>query len=116
MPEAEIEARRLSRLEISEVDLADFTSPLCRELGLTGEIHSTPCYSVTQRWAEALAAAGFGGIRYLLRHDPSMRCVGVALFGPSGPSSRPMSYGKPISRELLEVVEERFGIRVWPTP
>lgn len=117
VPAVEVEVRRLSHLTVSEVELADCTSPRCREFGLTAEIHSTPDYTVTQRWAAALAAAGYGGIRYLLRHDPSADSVGVALFGPAGASSaQPITSGEPIGQDLLDEVEARYGIRVRPTP
>ena len=117
VPAAEVEVRRLSHLPMPEKDLADCTSPKCREFGLTAEIHSTPDYVATQRWAAALAAAGFGGIRYLLRHDPSADSVGVALFGTAGDSLAHLSsYGERIGQEVLDEVEARFGIRVRPTP
>lgn len=117
VPAAEVEARRISRLALAGLKLADCTSPRCREFGLTAELHSTIDYTVTQRWAEALASAGFSGIRYLLRHDPSADSVGVALFGPAGVSSSlAPSNTESIGQGLLDEVESRFGIRVRPTP
>src|SRR6185436_8997548 len=50
VPEAELAARRLVRLDLPPVLLADCTSSRCRGFGLTGEIHSTPDYALTQAW------------------------------------------------------------------
>jgi RES domain-containing protein len=116
IPEAEVEARRISRLAPPVVDLADCTDGLCRHFGVTAEIHSTPDYAATQRWAAAFAAAGFGGVRYLLRHDPGQRHTGVALFGPAGAPAWPAAPGERIGLPVLQEVERRFGLRVLPIP
>ena len=52
--------------------------------GVTAEIFSTADYPLTQRWAAALRAAGYEGVRYWARHDleHARRCV--ALFGAGG--------------------------------
>jgi len=96
--------------------LADCCSARCRRLGLTGEIHSTPHYARTRAWAAAFEHAGFDGIRYLLRHDPSQRLRGVALFGPAGAPERPFVPGDPIAPAMVEEVRRRFGLRVLPAP
>ncbi len=96
--------------------LADCTSARCRKLGLTGEVHSTPDYARTQAWAAAFAAAGFDGVRYLLRHDPSQRLRGIALFGPAGAPPWPFAPGDPIGLALVAEAARRFGLRVLPTP
>lgn len=114
LPETEVEFRRISQIEMSEIHLADCTSGLSRMFGITGEIHSTSDYSVTQRWAAGFAQAGFDGIYYLLRHDPGQRLAGVALFGPAGLAPWPATPGKPIGPEILTEAEHRFGIRVRP--
>jgi hypothetical protein len=116
IPEQEIEARRLSRLIVDEAILADCASGRSREFGLTAEIHSTPDYKITQRWAAAFAAAGFDGVRYLLRHDPSQHLAGIALFGPAGSPAWPAPPAEDIGLDLLIEVERRFGLRVLPTP
>jgi RES domain-containing protein len=115
IPKKEVEARLILRAEMPrEIHLADCTSERARAWGITGEIHSTPHYEETQAWAHAFARAGFGGVRYLLRHDPAQRMVGVALFGPAGsPEGFPHDPGVPIGADLIDRVAERFGIRVW---
>jgi hypothetical protein len=117
VPEAELATRRIACLGLPPVLLADCTSGLCREFGLTGEIHSTPDYAQTQAWAAAFEAAGFDGIRYLLRHDPGQHLTGVALFGPAGAASWPhLRPSEPIGPKVIEEAERRFGVRVVPTP
>ncbi len=116
IPEQEIEVRRLSRLTVEEALLADCASSRSREFGLTAEVHSTPDYRITQRWAAAFAAAGFDGVRYLLRHDPSQHLSGIALFGPAGSPPWPAPPPEEIELDLQLEVERRFGLRVLPTP
>lgn len=114
LPAEEVSIRRIARIEVPrELRLADCTAERARSWGLTAEIHSTPDYRSTQAWADAFARSGFDGIRYLLRHDPSQRSIGVALFGSAGPShGRPSGASEPIGPALLEEIERRFGIRV----
>jgi hypothetical protein len=116
VPEAELAARRIARLDLPPVLLADCSSALCRRFGLTGEIHSTPEYALTQAWAAAFAAARFDGVLYLLRHDPSQRLGSVALFGPAGAPPWPFTPGEPIGLGVIEEAERRFGVRVMPVP
>jgi hypothetical protein len=100
-----------------ELVLADCTEPRARFWGITGEIHSSPSYQETQAWAEAFARSGFDGIRYLLRHDPSQRLAGIAVFGPAGPRPEyPVGRRQPIGDELILEVENRFGIRSLAPP
>jgi hypothetical protein len=116
VPEPEVEARRIARLDLPPVLLADCSSGLCRQFGLTGELHSTLDYAATQAWAAAFAGADFDGILYLLRHDPGQHLVGIALFGPAGAPPWPFAPGDPIGRGVVEEAERRFGVRVMPTP
>jgi RES domain len=116
VPEVEVAGRRIARLDLPAVRLADCCSARCRKFGLTGEVHSTPDYARTQAWAAALAGAGFDGVHYLLRHDPSQRLAGVALFGPAGAPSWPFTPGDPIALAAIEEAERRFGLRVMPAP
>jgi hypothetical protein len=69
----------------------------------------------------ASAGAGFDGIRYLVRHDPSQRLYGIALFGPVG--APPPGGGRwtvdddgPIPEELVAAAGSASGYRVLPTP
>ena len=121
VPREEIEARRLSTLAPRRgLRLADCTSRRARPFGLTGAIHTTPAYGETQVWASAFAAAGFDGIRSLLRHDPAQRLVGYALFGPAAGGDDAdgdweVTSTEPIDAALLREVEDRFGLSILPT-
>ncbi len=119
VPEAEVDARRISEIEMPEAArLADGTASRSREYGITAEIRSAPDYAVTRAWAAAFQAAGFAGVRYFLRHDPGQMLTGVALFGPAGEPERPpaASARRRISRDVVDEVEGRFGIRFLPAP
>lgn len=110
---AEIEKQELTQFEIEQaVRLADCTASNCRGFGVTGAIHSTPNYDLTQAWALALWKAGFGGIRYFVSHDPSQTLLGVALFGWDRPEKGRTT---PVPLDLVELAEKRFRLRVRDT-
>jgi len=91
IPEADVEARSLSSLvPPTRARLADCTVSAARKFGITGAIHTQPDYTVPQIWAKAFAAAGFGGIRYRVSHDPAQRELGAVLFGDAGEPSLPV--------------------------
>ncbi len=92
--------------------LADCSSGRARMFGVTAGIHSSEDYGRTQRWAAALADAGFDGVRYLVSHDPRARLIGVALFG--GLRRMPKGATHPIPEEVARAAERTFGIRVMP--
>jgi hypothetical protein len=117
IPEAEVEARSLSSLvPPARARLADCTVSAARKFGITGAIHTQPDYTVPQIWAEAFAAAGFGGIRYRVSHDPSQRELGAVLFGDAGEPSLPVRRTEPIPASVIEAARQRFGLIVAPTP
>ena len=116
--EGAVRNRLLSRLRVPRrLRVADCTSARARGFGCTGEIHAGSDYDRTQRWARAFHAAGFDGIRYTLRSDPSLRLTGVAVFGPAGGfggwvKPRPL----PIPADVLREAQTRFGLRILPLP
>jgi RES domain len=117
IPEAEVEARSLSSLvPPARARLADCTVRAARRFGITGAINTQPDYTVPQAWAEAFAAAGFGGIRYRLGHDPAQRELGVVLFGNAGEQSFPVRRTEPIPPNVIETARQKFGLVVAPTP
>lgn len=120
VPEEEVAARRLSTLATRrDMSLADGTARRTLAFGLTGALHTTPAYIETQAWAAALAAAGFDGLRYLVRHDPAQRLVGFALFGAAGAAAAggdwEVASTRPISDALIRQVQDRFGLSILPT-
>jgi hypothetical protein len=94
--------------------LANCRSSQARKFGMTGEIHSSTGRGRTQAWARAFARAGFDGVRFLVRHDPAQRRVGIALFGDGGQADWPVRFTVDIGATLLLDVERLFGIRVEP--
>jgi hypothetical protein len=117
IPEGEVEARALSTVAPPKrVSLADCTVSAARKFGITGAIHTQPDYALPQAWAEAFAAAGFGGIRYRLSHDPAQKELGVALFGPAGAQSLPVRATEAVPAVVVEEARQRFGLVVAPTP
>ena len=117
IPEAEVEARSLSTLAPPKrVSLADCTVSAARKFGITGAIHTQPDYALPQAWAAALAAAGFGGIRYRLSHDPAQKELGIALFGAAGEQSLPVRSTESVPADVIEAARRQFGLVVAPTP
>jgi hypothetical protein len=113
IPQAIVRQRHISSLRVPDTMLlADCTDSRVRRFGLTGEIHTAVDRTITRRWAEALATAGFGGIRYLVRHDPSQREIGIALFGRGGKADWSVVSTELIDAELILDAERRFGITV----
>lgn len=117
IPEAEVEARSLSTLAPAKrMSLADCTVSASRKFGVTGAIHTQPDYALPQAWAAALAAAGFGGVRYRLSHDPAQKELGVALFGAAGEQSLPVRRTESVPASVVEEARRRFELVVAPTP
>lgn len=88
------------------------------KMNVNGEIHTTTDYDKTQRWSAALRQAGFDGLRYRCRSDPSVNLVGFALFddqGPAAPGRWPDGDDRDISHGLLAEAAE-YGLTILPTP
>ena len=68
---------------------------------------------MTHVWAEAFWNAGFDGVRYRLRHDPSAQLLGFAVFGAAGEASFPFR-SSAIPGTLVRQAERHFGVRVLP--
>ena len=96
---------------------ADCTISAARKFGITGAIHTQPDYTVPQAWAEAFAAAGFGGIRYRVSHDPAQREARRRLVrrrrrAVAARSQKPNA----IPASVIEAARQRFRLIVAPTP
>lgn len=113
----DVDRRRLSVLRLPRLArLADCTGRSARGFGITAAIHAGERYDLTPSWAEALADAGFDGVRYRVSHDPAQRAIGIALFGPAGQADYPTMATLPIGPALLDDVWRQFRIRVLPSP
>jgi hypothetical protein len=117
--EADIQRRHQFETEMErDRPLANCCAPSAGRFGVNAELHSTANYSLTQAWAEAFRAAGFQGVRYFLRSDPSALLVGYALFDLAGAPAEggwPNGISSPISAETIDAAERR-GLRFLPTP
>ena len=75
--------------------------PRPRGFGVTAELASMTPYDLPQRWAAAFAAAGYGGVRYRVRHDPGGSRA-LALFGAAGERTRgPLGRRQPVDDDVL---------------
>jgi hypothetical protein len=115
--------RDTSRLRLANgATVADLTSNLAVQYGVTAEIFTTTDYGLTQLWASALNEAGFSGIRYWARHDLAHTAGCLALFGPADPSKRLAGFELdntdhlPDRTALLDQLEREAGITVLPVP
>jgi RES domain len=121
IPAGLVAAKRLAGLRLPRpFRLADATAEVALHFGVTLElsagVRNGALYGHTQPWAEAFADAGFDGIRYRCRHDPSGSETAYALFGDAGERSWTLAQpgSTPIRQELWEHVSERFGLIVLP--
>ncbi len=101
-----------------DLRLADCCAMAAGDFGVNGEIHTTTDYDLTQEWASSLDDAGFAGIRYYCRSDPSLRLVGFALFDAAGAAPAggwPAGSDRPVSDAVIAEAEG-YGLRIRPTP
>jgi hypothetical protein len=113
-----IDARRFTTIAFPRpLSLADCTSGLARGFGVTAEIHDTVDYDATAAWANAFSRAGFDGIAYFARHDPSHSARCFAVFSSiSAPPPGTATPGEVIGDDAIDELLMRFGVRVEPEP
>lgn len=117
----DIDDRAMTVVHVAiETELADFTAPTVLGLyGLTGTASAggrRDTYKRCQLWAAALFEAGFGGIRYRARHDPSLTSTSIALFGAPGAESKSLvSLGEVDLAAASDDFADYFGLRIMPT-
>jgi RES domain-containing protein len=122
LSQADISGRALFSVDLGrDLRLADITSRRALEFGLTASLGANQCYRDSHAFAVRAIAAGFDGIRYLVRHDPAQRLYGLALFGaPGAPDPAdpnwPEGVDGDIPLELITEAERAFGYRVLPPP
>ena len=122
LAEDEVRARSLYSVRLGrDLRLADVTSRRALQFGITASLGSGEEYTGSHAFAAEAVAAGFAGVRYLVRHDPAQKSFGYALFGEPG-TGRPLTVAgasasdQPISDALVEEAQRLFGYRVLPTP
>ena len=117
--EDDVRRRRLFTVELDrDLRLAHLDHKNAGRKGVNAEVHTTTDYEKTHRWASALRQAGFDGLRYLCRSDPSLEQVGFALFDDQGapaPGRWPVGEDAEISDALIAEAAEA-GLKILPTP
>jgi hypothetical protein len=120
LDDAEVSERVLARVQLGhDVRLADLTSRRALQFGATASVGASESCADSQAFSTQALEAGFAGIRYLLRHDPSQKLYGIALFGEAGASAGPTGARtviEPIPSELVDEARARFAYRVVPRP
>ena len=96
-----------------EVRTANVAAERAAQFRVTRELVTTGDYGLTQKWAEVLHAAGFGGVMSELRFTPGTT-RGLALFGDEG-RPHPSLPGDPDPRPVRPLVEG-YGIDVVDPP
>lgn len=120
--EADVAARALTEVRLGrDLRLADLSSRRALRFGVTASLGSDRDYGDSHAFAASAATAGFGGIRYLLRHDPAQKLYGIALFGEPGVPRRkgatwPAGTAGPIPETLVADAGRLFGYRVLAIP
>jgi hypothetical protein len=120
--EPDVRGRALLTVRIGRsLRLADLTSRRALAYGVTATLGADEDYRPGQAFAATASAAGFDGVRYLVRHDPAQRIHGLALFGDAGAPDPgdpawPPGSDTAIADELVDAARRAFGYRVVPTP
>ena len=100
----------------SDVILANALDPhLIGQWGLTGELSTSADYDPPQQWANAWFEAGFSGVIYAARHDPSLQSRSIAIFGK--PGYQPTAFFASTTAIPYWVESEakrRFGFKIIP--
>lgn len=120
LAEAELRHRSLLSVQLGRnLRLADLTSRRALSFGVTASLGADQAYAPSQAFAVRAVEGGFAGVRYLIRHDPAQKLLGIALFGDPGAGESeawPSGSEAPLSTELVSEAHRRFGYRVLPTP
>ena len=113
-----IDERSLSELSPRRpLRLADLTNrKVLGGFGISGDISTGADYGPSQEWALGLFNAGFEGIYYVVRHDPSHIERSVAVFGNEESTADLFDVStEPIPRDLVDEACREFGFTVWPS-
>ena len=97
------------------VTVADAAGRAAAGFGMTRELGTLTPYDLPWAWADALDAAGFGGVRWWLRFDPGPG-RGVALFGPRGARDGWPAEQRTPAIAWRRALEDDAGIRVLDVP
>ncbi|PPF53449.1 hypothetical protein C5C13_15090 [Clavibacter michiganensis] len=115
IPAAQISGKRVSTLEVPATTFADFTSTKASAFGIIPGDVSAPrrTYAMTQKWAKAIHAANFGGIRSRSRFSGGNAPCCLYLFGDAG--QHELGDISAVTT-VREVMSELRWITIDPTP
>ena len=119
IPQRIVDERALSGLlPARRMRVADLTDPsVIGDFGIKGDLSTGGDYRAPQAWAAALRTAGFDGLQYIARHDPSANMRSIAIFGPPGEQPDMFQQLKdtgPIPVEVLLRARDVFHVIVLP--
>lgn len=119
---AEVDLRHLARIERTghTVPIADLCHPRVPPFAVTLDMFAGDDYAKPQQLARTLSNSGYGGLRALLRHDPTTNSHNIAVFGDAGKPSEVPGWQvetEPAggNRDLLAELSER-GIAIQTIP
>lgn len=122
--QTEIIARSVAALRTrADIRLADFTDrSIVGRFKLTASASAgadRDTIAACQRWAAALWSAGFSGVRYRARHDPSLRSMSYAVFSSPGEdddANGPLEIAAslPLAMSTVTRLGREFGFAVEP--
>lgn len=110
-----IDERALSSLSLTRpLRLADVTDrSVLGEFGIAGSLSTGSDYQEAQEWALKLYEAGFDGVFYTARYDPSFTERSVAVFGNEELGEKLFEVqSQSIPVDLVEEVCREFGFTV----
>lgn len=113
-----IDERSLSELTLTRaLRLADVThKSVIGRFGIAGDLSTGTDYREPQQWALRWSQAGFDGVFYAARHDPTFTERSVAVFGNMETGAKLFDVDTdPIPEELVEEVCRNFGFTVLPS-
>ncbi len=128
LPQRELDARVVATIFVqSDLRLADMTHPsVIGRFGLTAEASTgeeSTTYPRTQQWALRLREAGFSGVHYAARHDPTLGSRSIALFGKAKGSAGPAepwsewleesaAATTPIPPDVIDKLRDTYGFTI----
>jgi len=116
--ESVVAQRRLLSVELGrDLKLADLSSSRALRFGVTATLAAGTDRDVSQAFAAEAIEAGYDGVRYWVRHDPTQNRPGYAIFDAAGESANwPAAPSVPLSQEPVAEASRTYGYKILPRP
>ena len=113
--ESQLNERVVSEIQVTRpLRLADLTSgAMAGRVGPIPELSVGPSYTEAQQLSARLRDAGFDGIRYHARHDPTAGSRSIAVFSDAA-ASLSLTKTMPIPDHVIATGEQEFELFVLP--